>query len=104
MIVHATTFDGIVFIEGTPAKYQPVRPIQVEIGGVVQQAQLKNLDDVKRQMAQEAKACGGNSIVDFEYGQRSVGWFRSLFQLDDINWYGSGTIAIIPRAGWPGLS
>ena len=95
--MHTTVFDGITFIEGAPARYQTVKAISIELGGIIAQAQLKTLDDVKRLMAAEAKAAGGNTIVNFTYGQRSVGWFRALWQLDDINWYGAGTIAVIER-------
>lgn len=95
--MHSTVFDGITFLEGTPQRCQAIKSISIEIGGIVQQAQLKTLDDVKRQMAIEAKSAGGNAIVNFTYGQKSVGWFRALFQLDDINWYGNGTIAVIEK-------
>ncbi len=58
-------------------------------------AQLKDLDDVERIMAEKARNAGGNAIVDFKYGQRSVGFVRSLFQRDDVNWYGEGKIAVV---------
>ena len=93
--MYSIVFEGIAFIEGKPEHFQEIRQISVEIGGFIQQSQLKTLDDVKRQMAAEARQAGGNAIVNFTYGQRSVGWFRALFQLDDINWYGSGTVAVI---------
>ena len=102
--MYRTNFEGIAFIEGVPTKYEAIQPASVEIGGVVSQSQLKTLDDVKRKLAQAAKAAGGNAIVDFKYGQKSVGWFRSIMQLDDVNWYGSGMIAIIPRNAPPKAS
>lgn len=95
--MHSTVFDGITFIEGEPTDYRHIKSVSIEIGGVIQQAQLKTLDDVKRQLAKEAKLAGGNAIVKFDYGQKSVGWFRSLFQLDDVNWYGSGVIAVVEK-------
>jgi hypothetical protein len=96
MIMYESTFEGIRFIEGKPAKCHLLEPVKIEIGGVIQSAQLKNLDDVKRLMAQAARSKGGNAIVGFTYGQRSVGYFRSIFQRDDVNWYGEGWIARIP--------
>ncbi len=95
--MYESTFDGLRFIEGRPAGARVIKPIRADIGGVLRSAQLKNLDDVKRIMANEARAAGGNAIVDFNYGQRSVGFFASLFQRDDVNWYGEGKIAIVPK-------
>jgi hypothetical protein len=94
--MHTTYHDGIAFIEGRPPNCQLIKTVKIELGGIFDQAQLKSLSDVKSALAAKAKQSDGNAIVDFSYGQRSVGWFRSLFQLDDVNWYGSGTIAHVP--------
>jgi hypothetical protein len=93
--VYTTIFEGITFVEGCPPSAKVIKPIRVAIGGVLTSAQLKNLDDVKRLMAQAAREAGGNTVVDFRYGQRSVGFWRSLFDLDDVNWYGEGKIAVL---------
>jgi hypothetical protein len=93
--VYTTTFEGIKFVEGFPPSAKIIKPIRVEIGGVLSSAQLKNLDDVKRLMAKEVRESGGNTVVDFKYGQRSVGFWRSLFDLDDVHWYGTGSIAVL---------
>jgi len=93
--MHLTVHDGITFCEGRPEEYDEIKPISIELGGVIQQAQLKTLKDVKTLMAERAKQAGGNAIIDFTYGQRSVGFFRSILQLDDVNWYGGGVVAVI---------
>ncbi|MBX6315525.1 MAG: hypothetical protein IRY99_21825 [Isosphaeraceae bacterium] len=93
--MYETVFDGIRFIEGRPAKARVIEPVRIELGGVIRSSQLKNLDDVKRAMADRARARGGNAVIDFKYGQRSVGILRSLFQRDDVNWYGEGVIAVV---------
>ena len=90
-----TTFAGITFVEGCPESARIIKPIRIEIGGVFTSAQLKNLDDVKRLMVGEARKAGGNAIVNFKYGQRSVGFWRSLIDRDDVNWYGTGNIAVL---------
>jgi len=93
--MHVTTQDGITFYEGTPDHYEPIESVRIESGEMLlTQSQLKTLKDVKRELAARASEAGGNSIVDFEYGQKSVGWFLSILELDD--WYGSGTIARVP--------
>ena len=93
--MYESTYDGVRFIEGRPPKAQILKKIRVEVGGVFESAQLKNLDDVKRIMAHAVVSKGGNAIVDFKYGQRTVGFIASLFQRDDVNWYGDGWIAIL---------
>ncbi len=95
--MHVTTQDGIAFYEGTPDSYEPIEAVKIEIGGMlISQSQLKTLKDVKRELASRASRAGGNAIVNFQYGQKSVGFFRSILQLDDVNWYGTGTIARVP--------
>jgi hypothetical protein len=93
--LYTTTFEGIKFVEGCPPSAKVIKPIRVAIGGVLTSAQLKNLDDVKRLMAERARAEGGNAVVDFRYGQRSVGFWRSLIDRDDVHWYGEGKVAIL---------
>ena len=93
--MYTTVFEGITFVEGCLPSARIIKPIRVEIGGVLTSAQLKNLDDVKRLMAKEARTAGGNAVVEFKYGQRSVGFLRSLFDRDDVHWYGEGKAALV---------
>jgi hypothetical protein len=94
-MMRATLYKGFYFVEGRPKDYVYLSPVSVEVGGIFTPGQLRSLDDVKSLMAQKAREVGGNAVVDFKYGQRSVGFFRSLLNLDDVVWYGSGTIASI---------
>lgn len=87
--------DGIAFVESTSPRARRLGSVKVEIGGVFSHAQLKNLDDVKQLLAQQVKLKGGNALIDFTYGQKSVGIFRSMISLDDVVWYGSGTAAVL---------
>ncbi len=91
-----TVSDGIRFIEGMPKNCEIIGPVNVRIDGVFTSAQLKNLGDVKKLMAEKVKQSGGNAVVQFTYGQRSVGFFASLLFRDDVSWYGSGQIATVP--------
>lgn len=92
--MYESNFEGIRFIEGRPAA-RVIEPVRVELGGVFRSSQLKTLDDVKRAMADRVRAQGGNAVIDFKYGQRSVGILRSIFQRDDVSWYGEGVIAFV---------
>ena len=93
--MYTSIHDGVRFVEGRPSNARIIKPVAVQIGGVISSSQLKTLDDVKKLMAQQVRAAGGNAVVDFKYGQKSVGFLASLFQRDDVNWYGSGQIAAL---------
>jgi hypothetical protein len=93
--LYTTSFEGIRFVEGCPPSARIIKPIRVEIGGVLTSAQLKNLDDVKRLMADQTRVEGGNAVIDFKYGQRSVGFWRSCIDRDDVHWYGEGKVALV---------
>lgn len=57
--MYETIFEGVRFIEGRPAGARAIAPVRVELGGVIRSAQLKNLDDVKRIMAERVRAGEG---------------------------------------------
>jgi len=91
----ATFAAGIVFIEGECHGCREIGPVSVRIGGMFTQAQLKSLEDVKRQMAATVSQMGGNGLIRFKYGQRSTFW-ASIFGLDGVTWYGEGVAAELP--------
>ena len=93
-----THFDGILFAEYDLPQAIILSKVTVNIDdklGVG--SQLKNLDDIKRELAQRVKRLGGNALVRFEYGQKHVSFWRSLLSLDEIAWYGSGFAAKLKR-------
>ena len=93
--MYTAVFEGIRFIEGSPRGARIIKSVHVEIGGVLTFAQLKNLDDVNSLMTKQCKKAGGNAIVDFKYGQKSVTFWKSFFVRDSVHWYGEGNIAIV---------
>lgn len=93
--MYFSEYNGVYFVEGRPVGARAIRPISTVLDGVFNNAQLKNLNDVKREMAQEVLAAGGNAVIDFTYGQRTGGFWRCLFSLDNVCWKGEGTIARI---------
>ena len=99
--MHYARFEGIIFLEGDVPESRKIEPVDVRVGGVFTSGQLRTLDDVKRIMARSARERRGNAVVDFAYGQKSVGFFASLLNRDDVVWYGRGTIAILNPARFP---
>lgn len=90
-------FRGVFFIEGTPKEARAIEPISSELNGFFSQNQLRSLDDLKEKMRQYVVQRGGNCVIDFKYGQRSTFW-KSLWGMDNVLWYGTGTIAAIDPA------
>jgi hypothetical protein len=87
---YTTVYDGVVFIEGRHNAAKIIRSTKVDLGFKFG-AQLKNLRDVKAELAKQVKSAGGNCIIDFQYGQR-----HRLLAIDDVGFWGSGKIAILP--------
>ena len=87
-------YDGILFSEGHPSGMREIGSVEVLLddqwfGG----SQLKSLDDVKTELAKRVKEMGGNALIKFTYGQRSVGFWKSLVSIDDVCWWGKGMVA-----------
>ena len=94
--MYVTSYSGIIFVEGKHPEATPIKPIEVSIKGI-EHSQLKSLDDVKARMVTIARSTGANAIVEFKYGQKSPSFLGSLFNLDDVGWYGSGIAAKLPE-------
>ena len=94
--MYQTTHKGIVFIEGRPEHCVELGEVAIAIDGFFTQAQLKTLNDVKDLMAEKVLAAGGNAVVNFSYGQKSVGFWKAFASRDGTVWYGDGIIARIP--------
>jgi len=97
-MMYETEFEGILFIEGEPTiKPEILKHVKCSIHGMFfSQAQLKNLNDVKRLLAHKVKASGGNSLINFSYGQKSNFW-TTLLGIDNICWYGEGDVVKIDK-------
>ena len=87
-MAYVTVHRGIVFIEGDHPRAQKRYSAQTRVGGFG--AQLRNLNDLKDAMAQNAINCGCNCVVNFTYGQRS-----KLIAIDDVAYIGDGIYACL---------
>lgn len=90
-MAYTTVFDDVVFIEGKHQSATVIKHVKIDLGHKFG-AQLKNLTDVKRALANQVKTSGGNCLIDFQYGQKSR-WLA----LDDVSFWGSGSAASLPQ-------
>ena len=96
-MAYTSLYKGFIFIEGNEPSAKLLGKVEYK-KAFSYNAQLKTLDVVKEQLMEKAQALGANAVVNFTYGQKSSGWFKSsLLALDDnIKWYGDGMAAILP--------
>ncbi|MBE6781624.1 MAG: hypothetical protein E7540_02765 [Ruminococcaceae bacterium] len=97
-MAYTTVHNGVIFIEGAEPDAKRIGSVEYKKEGFYNQ-QLKGLDVVKDQLAVKARKMGGNAVMDFKYGQKSTGWFRSMLLSydDNINWYGTGTVILLSQ-------
>lgn len=90
-MAYTTVYENIVFIEGYNEYAKVIGSISSDLSFKFG-AQLKNLNDVKSDLANKARSLGGNCVVDFVYGQKS-----RLLAIDDVAFYGKGKAAVLPE-------
>lgn len=91
MAGYSTLFEGIIFVEGAVPDARILGGLSCDLSFRFG-AQLKNLNDVKKELAKKARALGANAVVDFKYGQKSR-WLA----VDDVAYFGSGRAAVLPE-------
>lgn len=85
---YTTVYNEVVFIEGNNPKATRKGSLKANLMGFG--AQLKTLNDVKANLAMQAKLRGCNCVLDFKYGQKS-----SWISLDNVKFYGSGAASVL---------
>ncbi len=86
-MAYKSLYDGVLFVEGDLDSATRVNHVQTSLTGSFS-AHLKNLDDVKSELAFQAKRNDCNCVLDFKYGQK-----HRLLAFDDVYFYGSGVLA-----------
>jgi len=81
---YPTVYNDIIFIEAPFGDGQVVSKVSADLSFKIG-AHLKNLNDVKADLAAKAKQLGCNLICEFKYGQKS-----RLLAIDDVAFFGSG--------------
>ncbi|MGV8984622.1 hypothetical protein [Clostridium sp.] len=90
-MAYTSVYENIIFIEGQNESAKIVGNINSDLSFKFG-AQLKNLNDVKKELVNKAKKLGANCVLNFTYGQKS-----RLFAIDDVAFYGAGKAAILPN-------
>lgn len=81
---YPTVFLDVIFIECGLPEMQQVEPVSADLSYKIG-AQLKNLNDVKRELAEKVRMMGCNCVANFKYGQKSR-WLA----IDDVAFFGNG--------------
>ena len=95
-MAYKSIMNGFLFVEGFEESLQVIGPIEYKKSFSFNQ-QLKNLDDIKLSLIEQARAMGANAIIHFEYGQKTIGFWKSILlrQDDNVNWYAKGLAVYI---------
>lgn len=89
--MYVSIYKEVFFIEGSPPNAETLGAISVKFNF----NQNRGLDNVKDNMRQIVLSKGGNSVINFKYGQRATFW------RDGVSWYGSGEIALVNPDDYP---
>ena len=87
---YPTVFNGIIFIESPIDEGIKVSMVSADLSFKLG-AQLKNLNDIKSDLAYKAAYFGCNCVSEFKYGQKSR-WLA----IDDVAFFGSGVAVRLP--------
>jgi hypothetical protein len=88
-----TEKDGVYFTESKVDFAEDVKHLNHKLDGILGEAMLKNLSDLKKEMASLASSLDCNLIHSFKYRQKQQISFRSIFGTDDTYWEGAGICA-----------
>jgi hypothetical protein len=81
---YPTVHNGIVFIETPIDEGEKISAIQADLSFKFG-AQLKNLNDIKCDLAAKAVGLSCNCVSEFKYGQKS-----RFLAIDDVAFWGNG--------------
>ena len=90
-----TEKNGVYFTESELDFVENVRTINHKLDGILGHAMLKNLSDLKEEMANLALSINCNLIHSFKYRQKQQISLRAIFGTDDTYWEGAGICAKI---------
>tara|TARA_B100001063_G_C16655250_1_gene498130 strand:- start:141 stop:461 length:321 start_codon:yes stop_codon:yes gene_type:complete len=92
-----TEKNEVYFTESELDFVEDVEHLNTKLDGILGDAMLKNLGDLKEEMAKIAKSMNCNLIHSFKYRQKQQVNFRSIFGTDDTFWEGAGICSKISQ-------
>ena len=95
MKIRLTEKNGVYFTENELDFLEDIKIINQKLDGILGDAMLKNLGDLKVEMARYAKSIDCNMIHSFKYRQSQQINLRSIFGTDDTYWEGAGVCSKI---------
>ena len=90
-----TEKNGVYFTESEIDSVEDVKQLNTKLDGILGDAMLKNLGDLKVEMARYATSIDCNMIHSFKYRQSQQINLRSIFGTDDTYWEGAGVCSKI---------
>jgi len=90
-----TEKNGVYFTESNLDFLESIKVINHKLDGIFGHAMLKNLSDLKADMASFALSNNCNIIHCFKYKQKQRVSIRQFFGTDDTYWEGSGVCSKI---------
>ena len=90
-----TEKNGVYFTESELDFVENITATNHKLDGILGEAMLKNLSDLKEEMANFALSINCNLIHSFKYRQKQQISFRAIFGTDDTYWEGAGICAKI---------
>tara|TARA_B100000886_G_scaffold120807_1_gene81298 strand:+ start:400 stop:714 length:315 start_codon:yes stop_codon:yes gene_type:complete len=93
-----TEKNGVYFTESELDFVENVEHLNTKLDGILGDAMLKNLGDLKEKMARYAKSKDCNLIHSFKYRQKQQVNFRSIFGTDDTYWEGAGICSRVSQS------
>mgnify|MGYP003328884555 CR=1 FL=1 len=92
-----TEKNGVYFTESEIDSVEDVKQLNTKLDGILGDAMLKNLSDLKEEMAKQAESMNCNLIHSFKYRQKQQVNLRSIFGTDDTYWEGAGICSKISQ-------
>ena len=88
--MRVTEKNGVYFTETELNFVENIEHLNTKLDGILGNAMLKDLSDLKLKMAIHAKSIDCNLIHSFVYRQTQKVNLRSIFGTDDTFWEGAG--------------
>ena len=94
---YPTVFEDVIFIEVDLPQMQYIGSVSADLSFKIG-AHLKNLNDIKRDLAAKARTLNCNCVASFQYGQKSR-WLA----IDDVAYWGKGRAGTLSQTDYDSI-